>query len=398
MAPRPLLPVVPGRLGCDYPTHGVAGAKYSVATEPRTVKEKLEVTDRESLLRSILESPQDDTPRLIYADWLEENGEAERAEFVRVQVELARLERNEIHFADCDACALAPDTDQRARHAHDCPHAMSRRRYREIGTSLDLTNEFARQIGFDFGERSGEAAAAAGWRWERVRGFIASLACSWSDWLAHEAAILREHPVERVRLTDLRPVRFTNSFAWFHENVPPGRSSHQREEEYRAATLPAAIHESLRQYLDWRAELPTDGDHPCKRYRTFEDAVEAFNRTAAGRWPGIVFELPKASGLFINRGTIGEPDWSAIQLARGQLITLPAGMEYHPMQAALPTIDALRRFREAMLESARTAAAGFRDFAESAAPAIQAVVDAWPRDPEGNLIGMQDTPPPAEGV
>lgn len=31
------------------------------------------------LLRAILENPEDDTPRLMYADWLDENGFAERA-------------------------------------------------------------------------------------------------------------------------------------------------------------------------------------------------------------------------------------------------------------------------------------------------------------------------------
>src|SRR5262249_45999206 len=32
-----------------------------------------------------------DTPRLVYADWLQENGDPDRAEFIRLQVQLARL-------------------------------------------------------------------------------------------------------------------------------------------------------------------------------------------------------------------------------------------------------------------------------------------------------------------
>lgn len=43
------------------------------------------------LLAAIIADPDDDTVRLAYADHLEEEGEPERAEFVRVQVELARL-------------------------------------------------------------------------------------------------------------------------------------------------------------------------------------------------------------------------------------------------------------------------------------------------------------------
>src|SRR5438552_1524865 len=45
-----------------------------------------------ALVRDILANPADDAPRLVYADWLEENGDSERAEFVRVQIEHARLD------------------------------------------------------------------------------------------------------------------------------------------------------------------------------------------------------------------------------------------------------------------------------------------------------------------
>src|SRR5262249_24580085 len=41
-------------------------------------------------LTDICAHPEDDAPRLIYADWLEENGETARAEFIRLQIELAR--------------------------------------------------------------------------------------------------------------------------------------------------------------------------------------------------------------------------------------------------------------------------------------------------------------------
>jgi uncharacterized protein (TIGR02996 family) len=48
------------------------------------------MNDRDALLTAIGEHPEEDTPRLMYADWLEENGDPERADFVRNQVELAR--------------------------------------------------------------------------------------------------------------------------------------------------------------------------------------------------------------------------------------------------------------------------------------------------------------------
>lgn len=43
------------------------------------------------LLRAILSDRDDDTARLVYADWLTDNDQQERAEFIRVQVELAAI-------------------------------------------------------------------------------------------------------------------------------------------------------------------------------------------------------------------------------------------------------------------------------------------------------------------
>ena len=46
---------------------------------------------RQAFLDAIRESPDDDAPRLVYADWLTDNGDPQRAEFIRAQVRLARL-------------------------------------------------------------------------------------------------------------------------------------------------------------------------------------------------------------------------------------------------------------------------------------------------------------------
>lgn len=43
--------------------------------------------------RSIAAEAEADEPRLVYADWLEESGQPEKAEFVRVQCELARVQQ-----------------------------------------------------------------------------------------------------------------------------------------------------------------------------------------------------------------------------------------------------------------------------------------------------------------
>ena len=48
------------------------------------------MTHVDELLSAVLASPDDDLPRLVYADTLEEAGDVARAEFIRVQIELAR--------------------------------------------------------------------------------------------------------------------------------------------------------------------------------------------------------------------------------------------------------------------------------------------------------------------
>jgi uncharacterized protein (TIGR02996 family) len=57
--------------------------KRSAATEV------LAMTHDQAFLRDIREHPQDDTPRLIYADWLEDHGQSERAEFIRIECTVA---------------------------------------------------------------------------------------------------------------------------------------------------------------------------------------------------------------------------------------------------------------------------------------------------------------------
>jgi len=57
-------------------------------------EDKRGFTDEDGFIQSILEAPDDDVPRLQYADWLEEQGDP-RGEFIRLQVELARMTAND---------------------------------------------------------------------------------------------------------------------------------------------------------------------------------------------------------------------------------------------------------------------------------------------------------------
>ena len=66
------------------------------------------MNEREALLKAVCDNPDDDTPRLVFADWLQENGEETYADFVRLQVRHGEMLRH-----------AAPDTEEFARRARE---------------------------------------------------------------------------------------------------------------------------------------------------------------------------------------------------------------------------------------------------------------------------------------
>jgi uncharacterized protein (TIGR02996 family) len=53
------------------------------------------MTHEKAFIQAIRETPNDDAPRLIFADWLEEHGQADHAEFIRVQCRIMHLTEKE---------------------------------------------------------------------------------------------------------------------------------------------------------------------------------------------------------------------------------------------------------------------------------------------------------------
>jgi uncharacterized protein (TIGR02996 family) len=61
------------------------------------------MTDHDPFLIAVAERPHDDTLRLVYADWLDENGLPDHAAFLRLEVRLRRADRAPGWFALCRA-------------------------------------------------------------------------------------------------------------------------------------------------------------------------------------------------------------------------------------------------------------------------------------------------------
>lgn len=122
-------------------------------------------TTGDLLLRAILEHPEDDDRRIVYADWLEENEQLDRANYIRWSV----LETNHIKASNL--------------------LAANQQRW--------------------FGDQLAQSLWTAGTQWGDVvrwqRGFVAEVSCTSLEFVTHARALFRAHPVERVKLTDCKP-------------------------------------------------------------------------------------------------------------------------------------------------------------------------------------------------
>jgi uncharacterized protein (TIGR02996 family) len=116
------------------------------------------MSQQESLLQAILADPDDDHLRLVYADWLEEHGNADRAEFIRVQIELARSppeapSRHELLRREKELLET-----HRAAWLKELPPMPS-------GTKLEFQRGFVHRVTFAraarFSEHAGKLSAAA---------------------------------------------------------------------------------------------------------------------------------------------------------------------------------------------------------------------------------------------
>ncbi len=139
----------------------------------------------DALLKAILANPDDDAPRLIYADWLDENGQEERAELIRVQIALAVA----------DGCPV-DDSDYCKK--FNRWHAMQLRE-RELlqGPRPDLYENEVCWFHQGDGTDTWRILFRPQWR----RGFVHAIICTAEDWIAHAAAILAAQPVREVTLT-----------------------------------------------------------------------------------------------------------------------------------------------------------------------------------------------------
>ena len=248
-----------------------------------------------ALLAAILAAPDDDTPRLVYADWLEENAgmmPCGRCEGRRYLGAPAPGLHGWIGAPECDSChATGRVSDGRAERAefirlqiklYRAPLADHNRDmgYREWETLRRRERELLAHYAFDWFDRpEGLAAhynpgtAEYGWLAKRSgegarriaaefrRGFVESVTCTCKDWLAHGSAIVACQPVRVVRLSDREPLRTNGVFQWWASSVVRPHDWHGYEHH-----IPDDLYDLLRQKKVHGSLIRT--------YSTREDAVD----------------------------------------------------------------------------------------------------------------------------
>ena len=194
------------------------------------------MTDRERLLRAILDNPEEDTPRLMYADEVEAD-QPHRAEFIRVACELARTPETVETVEDWPVEVVDGDTVRLAGAGFGADFVAGENvTYSLRGDTLTTTRRAVNPEYKRLCDRRNELCGPANCRlgawlddnplpavsghtgvsWrvmegggtrshiraEFRRGFVERVTCAGGDWARHGDAVLAAHPVRRVTFTD----------------------------------------------------------------------------------------------------------------------------------------------------------------------------------------------------
>ena len=148
--------------------------------------------DWPAFLSAIVAEPDEDTPRLVAADFLDENGESDRAAFIRVQVALTRLE----------ASGLSKSAEANVLRKKERAFLGPKSVYRHLWAAAECPElvriPTAGRTGSPLAHLHVEGVERLTWR----RGFVEFVRCSASEWLRHGTAVRTRNPVWNLSLSD----------------------------------------------------------------------------------------------------------------------------------------------------------------------------------------------------
>ncbi len=166
------------------------------------------MTTAEAFLEDILANPADDWLRLIYADYLEDNGQEERSEFIRVQIELFNwpCECDDVERVYHPECKCKEKGELQRRERELLKNKM-------VDTSTPKHRRRTQLECLMATEALGRYALVSRYTWHR--GFMQSVVCTCEAWLKQGSALVRQHPLERVELSDLDIGESSVGDGWF---------------------------------------------------------------------------------------------------------------------------------------------------------------------------------------
>ena len=254
------------------------------------------MTTPEAFIADIIAHPDDDSVRLIYADWLEEHDEPDRAEFIRVQIELAELTRDYGDFRDGSFLTGRPLVFPRKRILE--LSQRERTLLRENGHAFKwlghwyekalATYEFATFPGSSTVCYQRTSQVKRGWTVEFNCGFPEKFSTPLVNWINNCQFVVAQEPVRLVTLTDRQAVGINalGVFRWYREGAFAFGTSSSRTN-----SLPSRIFEMLMGFSSI-----TDR---WKDWQTAEEAASAASRALIELGRGFA-SLRKLQGVLIN--------------------------------------------------------------------------------------------------
>jgi uncharacterized protein (TIGR02996 family) len=210
------------------------------------------MTTDAALLRAIIANPDDDTPRLVYADWLDENGQPERAVAIRAHIAAHRINAN---------ASIVAGSVQFA------PHQRTDRwnEWRRLMVTVTAVTSDPDVNGLSPFLAGLARVNLLDWS----RGFVSAVQCEPGDWLAHGPGVVASHPVERVTILGMRPARAINHVVGFTyypqpDDDPFEVGQHPRERYWSPTDPPHVLPFKLQ---DWTVRCRTknvaESDDDC---------------------------------------------------------------------------------------------------------------------------------------
>lgn len=136
------------------------------------------MTTDADFMTAILAAPADAALRLIFADWLEQQGDDARSEFIRVQCELATLGGGQIMGHGGCGNPRCKECNRRSLRRRERESCMSIRKWTDDLPGSWHSWEWVPEVSV----RKWDQLNPPTWRYTFRRGFVAAVSCRLEDW------------------------------------------------------------------------------------------------------------------------------------------------------------------------------------------------------------------------